>query len=1332
MIHRRRPVQSAAGLFASLRRGPALSALLPGLSLVAAIAAFSAPAHAVLADRPINATGFQPANLLLTLSVEWPTANVQAYNDETSGTGFPGRDGGRSACYFTPPERAARVNAANVDNAAYTLVDSLPYQGYFNPYMCYTYDTTNNYFKPVERTIGFEPVKQPTKQPATSEAMCNAKWSGNFLNWATMQTIDMFRWAMTGGDRSIDTATKTVLRKARHDGQGGTSQFPIKQVGRTFSDIPKIEPGWVTPYTGESDLYLEIQGLNTAMKVSGKSDMSTTLDTFQVAVEVCNSDVAKAETTTPCKAYGTSLKPVGLVQEHSEVMRFGAFGYLLDSTIERDGGVMRARMKFVGPTRPELSVSASAANTHAEWSATDGTFIKNPDPADATATSAAIVKSGVIQYINTFGRDAALTTSAYKSYDPVSELFYEGIRYYKNLAPTPEYSALSGASAAAKRDGFPVITSWDDPMARPAGFESASEWCPKNFVIGIADSNTHRDKRLPGNTYTQDEGAAQPSNPDTSINVMTLLDEIIDMELDNEGVTARNSSGGALTSGPVNCCSGSAYLASLAFYANAHDIRPDTSAIHTKGKQSVKTFFIDVRESGSWGTGQARTAERRRNQLWLAAKYGGFDDRNGNGKLDDGDAVADLNGDGNIDVRDVWDQNGDWLPDTYFEADSPERLVAGLRSAFGAIRAEIETNAAVGVAGAKSQLRTDTGLYQSNFDPSNWSGDVAAFTYNGVDTGTGEVSATPVWSAAAKIASQDWSTGRRIVTMARASKTTAATAPRAFRWNELTTFQQESLGEEAVLEYLRGNHSDARFRTRLRAAGEGNIQQLSSLGDVVDSSPRYVGPPSARLSDLYNPGYGTFVTAKANRTPMLYVGVNDGMMHAIDARVDTTNGGKEVWAYVPSVLFAGVRAPDDDGLRALTKRDYVHRFYVNATVSVGDVDFGRTKGNSGAADWRTILVGGLGKGGRSFYALDVTDGGSVTSEAQAKARVLWEFEDSKLGYSYGKPQIVKTKRWGWVVLLTSGYDNIAATGSDGGGQGFLYVVDIKTGDLLQRIGTTVGSDEVPAGLSEVTAYTPNSADGTITEVYGGDLLGNLWRFDFTSAEGSIPAPMKMATLASEGGVVQPITTGPIIRIAPVTRVRHVFVGTGKLLEPEDPFNAATQTFYAIKDGTRAAPFKAGDDGAPSFPIARSALVENATLLTQASIATDKYGWYHDLGATGERVIVDPQDTDVGKISWLGSIPNSVGLCTGDGSSRVYVTDFATGQSQLYKDTESGPERIAAFDPGTAGVGLQLVRVGNNIHALITGSKKSLKVTQGYLQYQVPRTLNWREITEQAD
>jgi type IV pilus assembly protein PilY1 len=1287
--------------------------------------------------------------------------------------------------------------------------------GYFDPYKCYSYDSTKGWFAPIGTTVGYVSSLAIDKQPATSKAQCSGSWSGNFLNWATMQTIDMFRWAMTGGDRleGADSIGLTVLERASTRRTGGDGQFPTKRVGLAYTSgsnsVSAVAPSSISPQSW-STLYLRQLGdstsLSTAIQISDRSDFSKNVSTLNVRVKVCDSTLFPSsgslpmESATTCTGYGTApvnWKPTGLIQENAMTVRFAAFGYLKDDSLWRDGGVMRARMKFVGPSQPILASPGFTSNPNGEWDATTGIYRSNPDPSDASATQAAtsvsVAQSGVIRYLNRFGR-----LSGYKQKDPVSEMYYETLRYYRGLkAPTAEYVDLNlitaSTSNSVKVDGFPVIRNWDDPLVPPTGWSEATEWCPKNYVIGLSDSNTHRDKRLPGNSGkdpTLREGVvtksnngdestwaytplAEPTNPDTAVNVSTWLQKLVTEEnaegtmvaaTGNPNLGIKSPAGIPIAPGSLGTSlENSAYLAALAYWANVTDLRPDQTGLsYTLGKQTVTTFFVDVRERGSWGTGVANTDSSRRNQLWLTGKYGNFVDRNGNGALDAGDALTDENRDGKVDARDVWDRNGDWLPDGYFEASTPEALVAGLRNAFLAIKTQLASSSGVGLANRTIELQTGTGLYRVNYDPSLWTGSLIGLAYGGVDEKTGDVLTTKAWDAAEKIAAQSWDTGRVILT----SKRSASLDPRqglenvltgrgiALRWNSLSAWQQAAVGSQSVLDWLRGRSDDAGLRQRVRRDDAGAIKS-AVLGDIVDSEPRYVGPPAALLTDGFNPGYSAFRDAQAERRAVVYVGANDGMLHAIDATVDGssagTDGGKELFAYVPSFLFDGPtlpRQPTLDGLAALSSKTWVHRYYVNATPAVGDVDFARTAttitNKSLAADWRTVLVGGLGKGGRGFYALDVTDPAALT-EANAASKVLWEFTDPDMGFSFGAPQIVKTKQWGWVVLLTSGYNSlnhILDLGSSGvvanRAQGFLYVIDIRNGTLLQKISTGTGTVDLPAGLAQVTAYIPEASDGTVSDVYGGDLLGNIFRWDFGFAINgvattTVPAPTLLARLLDKTGGAQPVTSGPVIRTAPVSRNRYVLVGTGRLLDTTDLTNLAAQTVYALRDGTKSARWETSRlPSGLSFPFTRSAMAA-ATLLQSVGWTTaNAAGWYHDLVETGERIIIDPVDMELGKVIWLSTIPEINNPCDPSGSSRLYAASLDSGLSQLYQSgtaTSSNPVRVRSVNPDTGSVGLRLARIGGTLRAVVTGQYGELKLGDGLLRLMTPTAMNWREITE---
>ena len=257
--------------------------------------------------------------------------------------------------------------------------------------------------------------------------------------------------------------------------------------------------------------------------------------------------------------------------------------------------------------------------------------------------------------------------------------------------------------------------------------------------------------------------------------------------------------------------------------------------------------------------------------------------------------------------------------------------------------------------------------------------------------------------------------------------------------------------------------------------------------------------PFANYDDA---GYSSFKTSQDSRTRMLFQGANDGMLHAFVAAT-----GAESWAFVPNLVLSKLN-------NLSRKPGFTHQYTVDGSPVSSDVDFKNVDGaTGGGTDWRTILVGGLGTGGRGYYALNITNP-VATSEADAKAKVLWEFPNSvtnatarsaatlNVGYSFGEPIIVKTVANGWVVLVSSGFNNGTNAGDSGGdGLGHLCVLNPKTGDLIKDI-PTPGCSTTPAanpcGFAKMSAYVDNSdVVNTGDYVYGGDLYGKVWRFDLS-------------------------------------------------------------------------------------------------------------------------------------------------------------------------------------------------------------------------------------------
>jgi type IV pilus assembly protein PilY1 len=1454
---------------------PALQGLL--LACLGALAVLTAPARAAtpLADQPLFATPNVPGNLALLLSVEFPTAVSVAHTNRT---------------YSASSE----------------------YLGYFDPNKCYTYyytngTDTNNYFQPAG---------------SASNHTCSGKWSGNFLNWASMQTIDPFRWALTGGYRVIDTASLTVVEKAWATGQGGTGNFPDSSISGTDIAGATPFPASATPFN------MRIQGLGNKMRFTFPSTGSTasfdakyynnqtfsggavlartdasinfpsnsnspgpgvnstnmsiewkgkvtaatagdyifrmraddTIKLWVDGVQVINqtgyvnlanqytptynvaagyqfdirvqftqgygpwavilewltpgagsyvavdgggssgdlySTTATAYNpgaTTPggityevfmrakvcdpssiesnCTAYGSNYKPEGLIQKYSNKIRFSAFGYLNDTDIKRDGGVLRARQKFVGPTQPvpgaAAVTNATAANggpagqvTAAEWSATDGTFVVNPDQADAASTAAIfgpIGNSGVINYLNKFGE---VTPGGYKTYDNVSELYYAAVRYFKAQADVPEWTDVSANTAAEKTtfaDGFPVIKSPADPILYS---------CQKNFVLGIGDVNTHADKNVPGNLLTAKEPAMPAAvSADSSVDAVAATNKLGVMETGGSNTTL------GTTSPYGGCCNNnSALIAGLAYDSHINDIRPDDPLKpNTKGKQTIDTYWVDVQEYQTY---------KDQNQFYLATKYGGFSvpvgyDPNRTTALDES----------------WWHTNtdtfgGDKRPDNYFSGGRPDLVKAGLDAAFAKIADAIGAYTTSFSTALPQVASSGNNSYSSQYDARNWTGeltasnlsfDATAATATVVQQWEGK-NFTDILAAQLAVGGNGWDANRRVVTWAGVpgsgvefrvtGGSTQLPAADVAAGGALDPSYVTGNDAPSYVAYLRGDKTNEVGST---ASGSTKAYRarVKPLGDIVGSKVTPNGPPSFPFSDATNPGYSAFKATWATRLTVVYVGANDGMLHAVNGALAATSTstppletsptfGQEMFAYIPRALFQGPTAPNTDGLASLGNPSFVHHYMVNATPNVADVDFARVPTAAkakatpaaGVSDWRSVLIGGLGKGGKAYYALDVTDPASMaSSQATAAQKVLWEFNNSttgmsgQLGFSYGDPLVMKTKKYGWVVMFTSGYNNAD-------GKGYFIFVNPKTGALLEMVSTGVGSPASDAGLAHAEAFIVDATDGTADAVYAGDLLGNFWRLDVTSTTGTYADAgklVKLATLtdASASANPQPVTSRPSIEVSPKTKVRFVMFGTGRLLDASDIASTQGQTFYAIADGSNASfnatPFPPA--ATPTFPILRSQLTENTDVTDQISFdPSAKAGWFEELGvdpgtpadnttnpqtpavpSTGiaYRVVTDSTAAS-GAIAFAATLPSG-SVCSPSGSSRIYARNYATGQSIL--------AGFATFYPfGSITTDLRFVSVDGKLR-LVAGTEKGgdpkiIPTLQGI--GTTLRRLNWREL-----
>ncbi|MBX9935877.1 MAG: pilus assembly protein PilY [Burkholderiaceae bacterium] len=1013
---------------------------------------------------------------------------------------------------------------------------------------------------------------------------------------------------------------------------------------------------------------------------------------FFSRVQVCNANASTLEDVRDyglCKKYPNgNYKPTGVIQKYADQIRLSAFGYLMDQTASynsggRYGGVLRAPMKYVGQKKFDIyGTEEAGGNPKAEWEEKTGIFIKNPEN-DTT-----FGVSGVINYLNQFGRTGP-TPGMYKKYDPVGELYYQALRYMQGLPPTPDAIANLGTLQKSNPlyDGYPVYTNWTDidgttgidPDPYGGGRTKDEPYaCLKSNIVVIGDINTH-------------DGNWRNVTPDAAKNVPNF-------KTFHTQVRTYESSSNSNSSAPSS--SQTSQIMGYAYWAHANDIR-GTGWTGQPDKQRpglrVKTFIFDVNEYG----GSTDLATRSKsNQFFMAAKYGGFENdpsNLGNNPYNDLSGTPNPHKDskGNVNSR-VW-QRDDGDASTYYLQSDARKVLKAFDEIFNRSSSKARSIAKPGANSTTIKVGSTPLIYQGGFDTSDWSGDVEAkaIAMSLDANGNPSYSYTLRWSAAAKLAElTNPATSRNIV---------IGTSSGAVDFSSSSTFDFVTADE---IKYLRGDKSLE------GTAIDGNItwrKRSALLGDVVNSGVVYSGAPSRQISEA---GYKDFYDDNKDRTPAVFVGANDGMLHAFNA---TT--GDELFAYIPKTMSSK--------LSALTRSTFVgnHQNYVDGLITVSEAKVGSA---GTKADWKTVLVAVNGSGARGVFALDVTNPSAFTAN-----NAMWEFtsaDDADMGYVIGQPQILKMRTsassatYKWFAVVASGVNNYINDGagkySATGAPALFFLSLDKEAGTAWSLGSNYYKISLPVNATASATKPTGVANflplldgyGTVKEIFVGDYHGNIWNLqfnirglttwrgtsDWTSSKLSpfvkseTAYPLYIAKDAA--GNRQVIHEAPVVLSGPVVNDREtffVFGGTGKLVESADKNSTASHSIYALHDnGTTTT-----DDNTTPVVINGRARLQAGTVNTTAKTVTvgsftwgrptkdgdmtERAGWYADLPTTGERV--------VGLIQILGrkaifntQIPTSAGAsggCSaGTSTTNTYVVDIPTGVGQLV--SRPGPESPA--------------------------------------------------------
>ena len=564
--------------------------------------------------------------------------------------------------------------------------------------------------------------------------------------------------------------------------------------------------------------------------------------------------------------------------------------------------------------------------------------------------------------------------------------------------------------------------------------------------------------------------------------------------------------------------------------------------------------------------------------------------------------------------------------------------------------------------GADATLRTR--LYANDYVATDWSGNLHSYPLSAV----GAVVKTDDWTggAQARIDAQS-ATSTAAVPTGRYIVTRDGSTGVAFRWSgasKISDTQKAILDPgtpltgktvpttSPVLNYIRGDQTN---EGAVNKDGSGGYRvRASVLGDIIHSTPLYCSATAPS-------------PAAACGAATVFVGANDGMLHAINAAT-----GSERFAYIPSMLIPK--------LAQLTQDPYTHTYYVDGRMDIRN--FGGT----------TILAGALGAGGKGLFALDVTHA-DATSETNAASKILWEITNSStgfanLGYTYGQPVLTTLTGGTDALVVANGYNNSNSY------QAVLFLINPNDGTLIHEF---VTSDTVSTtnrnGLSSPTLVADGS--GEAAYAYAGDLNGNLWKFQLKS-------PWTITKLHTVDPA-QSITMAPGLFEHPDGGFIVTFV-TGRMLVADDALdNISTYYAYGIWDGAPVANdqllgqllTERTFSGSPSIRVRTAS--SNTPDWTPG--AGHHKGWRTPLPIAGERVVGDGAFVTGAVFMFISNNPTVASIPPAPSGENwwMQISALTGGDNNAIRFDLDGSGTFSSADQVTVTVGGPLVSpVGRNM------------------------------------
>ena len=1232
-------------------------------------------------------------------------------------------------------------NSGSMNQMAYGYDD----EGYYYPNDFNPSVTYYGYFKPTAKyTYG---VNEFDMNPAGT-------WNGNFLNWLTMRRVDIMRKVLVGGKATSRTGGGNTKLYGEVPAQVSRKYFKFYSSSENYS-----------PYNGNyvfkiSKGKIEVYSITTPANFNHAANFKMYCNPFNGHDAIFDDMVFwytgginqdnRSYNVYPRKA----SEPSGACDynKYDTANRLTTFTYVTSFVVKVD------KQEAEEPEDFDADGNIAGILQRIDEKARFGLEYFNNDGSKFELGGGVNDGGKISKYIggNLTSMITNIENEACTNWTPLAEAFYEGVNYYRQVAPY--YST-----------GDYAVNQNNDPFY----YQDLSQYvtCGNNFILIITDGASTMDLNIPAWLRDYDGDGRDPGS---------------------------------------YADSGSDYLDDVALWANTTDLRADLD-----GSNNVITYGVF-----------AFGAELQ--LLKDAAKNGGFIDRNGNNRPD-------------LDVE--WDDNGDGVPDTYFEAPNGYELESQILSAITAMLQQAASGTAASLLSTSSEsegslfqayfrpqvfdnmrqikwvgyinalwvdpygnIREDTDhdnalVYDEDkiirFDIDSVTGDTAIKRYHDSD-GNGKADIVPPatepvpyetapleemesqWEAG-KILAQRNAATRNIKTWVDTNGNSIVDGGEVIDFvpanaGKLRPFLDVDTDTEAenIINFIRGEVV-AGYRDRNITIG--GTEYVWKLGDIVYSTPTVVGKPMEMYNLYYSDiTYAEFYSQWKNRGVTVYAGANDGMLHAFKAGTfyegdneDTSTKvehgwysaaedpvtpgdlGSERWAFIPFNLLPH--------LKWLADPDYTHVYYVDLKPKVTDVRIFNDDANH-PNGWGTILIGGMRLGGGTYsFSEDFDDDGAVEADegnpggktnpwifrsayfvlditVPSNPVFLGEFTDPNLAFTTAYPAISRLEANSgfqnpeddeWYAIVGSGPTDCDGTSDQ---NGYAFVFDLTTLQLAQKTVTSESNAfmaepitlDINLDYNTDLIYIGETCNGTAGKMYRISTRGNPDPAVFSYKYNPAINPWLLTTLFSSTG---PITASPTASLDEDENV-WVYFGTGKFFSEADKSDVTQQYFYGIKEPC---PWGGCDPATDEVHLADLYNSTNITVLTNKEVvgatATTwdtfvdevqaKDGWYITLATGGERVLNRP--SVLGGVVLTAPFTPDDDICSFGGTGALYAFYYETGSAyykpilgtETYGDDEKSIVRVELDKGITSEIGLHVGKKATSTGFIQQGSGEIIQV-----------------------